>query len=187
MQGYPALPNVAREIKTVGQIEDGVVLANEAFRQAEVQQMLRSAPYSIVHIASHGEFDSDPARTFLLTYDGKMTLDELERSVKYSEFRDEPLELLTLSACRTAAGDDRAALGLAGVAIKAGARSALASLWFISDQASPDLVIDFYERLKQPGMTKAKALQQAQVALMSDRRFRHPAYWSAFMIIGNWL
>jgi CHAT domain-containing protein len=63
-------------------------------------------------------------------------------------FRDDPLELLTLSACETAAGDDRAALGLAGIAIKAGARSALATLWNINDEASVDLVVDFTAGLR---------------------------------------
>src|SRR5947209_17193390 len=105
-------------------------------------------------------------------------MDDLERDIKFGERRDKALELLILSACRTAAGDDRAALGLAGVAIKAGARSALASLWFISDEASSDVVIDFYERLKNSALSKAKALQQAQLALIEDRRFRHPGYWA---------
>jgi CHAT domain-containing protein len=165
----------------------GRVMEDEEFRLAQLEQEIRQLPYSVVHIASHGEFDSDPARSFLLTFDGKLTMDKLEGVVKYSQFRSEPLELLTLSACRTAAGDDRAALGLAGVAIKSGARSALASLWFISDLASSQLVADFYERIRDPSLSKAKALQQAQVALMQDRRFRHPGYWAAFLMIGNWL
>jgi CHAT domain-containing protein len=164
-----------------------MVLEDEDFRLARVEQALRSVPYSVVHIASHGEFSSDPQKTFILTYDGRLTLDRLEGVVKYSEFRDQPLELLTLSACRTAAGDDRAALGLAGVAIKAGARSAVASLWFINDEAASRLITLFYERLKAPGASKAQALQQAQLELIKDRRFRHPGYWSPFLVIGNWL
>ena len=111
---------------------------------------------------------------------------ELERFIKRSRFRDEPVELLTLSACDTAVGDERAALGLAGVAIKAGARSALASLWLINDQASADLVTRFYRELST-GVSKAKALQRAQVAMLEDRRYRYPVYWSPFLLIGNWL
>jgi len=116
-----------------------------------------------------------------------MTLDRLESFVKLSRFREEPLELLTLSACRTAAGDDRAALGLAGIAIKSGARSALASLWFISDEASSRLVAEFYRQFRVDGTTKTEALRQAQLSMLSDRRFRHAGYWSPFLLIGNWL
>lgn len=188
VQGYPPLPSVDHEIATLQDMEGGgTVLRNGAFRTRDFEEQLRANPYSIVHIASHGEFGSDPDKSFILAHDGRITLDLLERAIKFGEFRSAPLELLTLSACRTAAGDDRAALGLAGVAIKAGARSALASLWFISDEASSDVVIDFYERLKNPALSKAKALQQAQLALIEDRRFRHPGYWAPFLIIGNWL
>ena len=102
-------------------------------------------------------------------------------------FRDEPLELLTLSACDTAAGDDRAALGLAGMAIKAGARSALASLWNINDEASVDLVLEFYRELKEPTVSRAVALQRAQLLLLNNPRYEHPGFWSAFLMINNWL
>ncbi len=189
VQGYPPLPSVDREIAALQEIEGGggAVLRNAGFRVRDVDERLRAVPYSIVHIASHGEFGSDPENSFILAHDGRITLDLLERTIKFGELRAAPLELLSLSACRTAAGDDRAALGLAGVAVKAGARSALASLWFISDEASSEIVIDFYGRLRDPSGSKAKALQQAQLAMLQDRRFQHPGYWSPFLIIGNWL
>jgi CHAT domain-containing protein len=187
VQGYPGLPNVGGELDTVSRLQGGRVLRDETFRLAAIEKELTSVPYGIVHIASHGEFSGDPSKSFVLAYDDKLTLDRLERALKSSEYRDEPLELLMLSACRTAAGDDRAALGLAGVAIKAGARSAVASLWFISDQASSQLVSAFYERLRDPSLSKAKAMQQAQLAMLNDARFRHPGYWAPFLVIGNWL
>jgi len=102
-------------------------------------------------------------------------------------FRDDPLELLTLSACETAAGDDRAALGLAGIAIKAGARSALATLWNINDEASVDLVVDFYRELKEPSISRAVALQHAQIKMLENPRYEHPGFWSPFLLINNWL
>jgi CHAT domain-containing protein len=102
-------------------------------------------------------------------------------------FRDDPLELLTLSACDTAAGDDRAALGLAGIAIKAGARSALATLWNINDEAAVGLVLDFYRQLKNPATSRAVALQRAQLKLIENPRYEHPGFWSAFLMINNWL
>jgi CHAT domain-containing protein len=97
------------------------------------------------------------------------------------------LELLTLSACDTAAGDDRAALGLAGIAIKAGARSALATLWNINDEASADLVVDFYRGLKEHSLSRAMALQRAQLNMLSNPRYEHPGFWAPFLLINNWL
>jgi CHAT domain-containing protein len=163
------------------------VLRNQTFRLATLQQALAETPYTVVHFASHGEFAERADRSFILTYDDKLTLDKLEQFIKLSRFRTTPVELLVLSACRTAAGNDRAALGLAGIAIKAGARSAVASLWSINDEVSQRLIAAFYGQLRDPKLSKAEALRRAQVALLDDRRFRHPGYWSAFLLIGNWL
>jgi CHAT domain-containing protein len=142
----------------------------------------------------------------------------LENLIRPSQYHGRPVELLTLSACQTAAGDNRAAMGLAGVALKAGARSALATLWSVNDQAATELVSSFYQQLQGPGVTKAKALRLAQMSLLSggaspatatdENRgvrlypqehgtqpmpatgrtpYAHPYYWSAFLLIGNWL
>jgi CHAT domain-containing protein len=85
-----------------------------------------------VHLATHGEFSRKGGESYVLTYDGRLDMDDLQQFMSMTTFREQPIELLTLSACQTAAGDDRAALGLAGIAVKAGARSALATLWFIN-------------------------------------------------------
>ena len=114
-------------------------------------------------------------------------MDRLEQFVGLYRFRDAPLALLVLSACETAAGDDRAALGLAGVAIKAGATSALATLWLISDEASTKLVSEFYRQLQDPSLSKAVALQRAQLKMLNDPVYSHPAYWAAFLLLNNWL
>ncbi len=114
-------------------------------------------------------------------------MDRLDQLVGSFQFRDDPLELLTLSACQTAAGDDRAALGLAGIAIKAGARSALASLWFINDKSSTILVSEFYRQLQTTMVSRARALQQAQLKLLDHPVYDHPVYWSPFLLINNWL
>jgi CHAT domain-containing protein len=114
-------------------------------------------------------------------------MDQLEQYVGLFKFREDPLELLTLSACETAVGDDRAALGLAGVAIKAGARSALGTLWYINDQASSDLVAEFYRQLQDPSISRAIALQRAQIKMLGNRRYQHPGYWAPFLLINNWL
>lgn len=187
VQGFSDLPNVAAELQTIGQLYSNKTLKDQDYVVDNIEQELDQTPYSVVHIASHGQFQSDVRESFLLAYDGKLTMDNLEKLISPSRYRDQPISLLTLSACQTAAGDDRAALGLAGVAVKAGARSALASLWFINDQSASMLVSEFYRQLHEPGMTKANALQNAQLKLQTDKRFSHPSYWSPFLLIGNWL
>ncbi|HSH07437.1 MAG TPA: CHAT domain-containing protein, partial [Burkholderiales bacterium] len=187
VQGFSPLPYVAQELETLQSLYGGTVLANRDFTIPALEKDLGDNPYRIVHIASHGQFDSDVTKTFLLTYDGKLGMNKLEQILALSRFRTEAVELLTLSACQTAAGDDRAALGLAGVAVKAGARSAVATLWTVNDPAAAALVADFYRALQDPARSKAKALQKAQLELLKDWRFRHPSYWSAFLLIGNWL
>jgi CHAT domain-containing protein len=186
-QRFPPLPYVEEELQSIAKLYDSRILANEEFRVAQVQSELSRVPFSVVHIASHGQFRSDVGESFLLAFDGKIKMDTLEQVMGTSRFRDRPVELLTLSACQTAAGDDRAALGLAGIAVKAGARSALASLWLINDRASALLVSEFYRQLRDPNLSKARALQSAQRAMLDDQRYRHPGYWAPFLLIGNWL
>ena len=187
VQGYPGLPNVREEIDAIGRLYGSAVVADDDFSVARIEELLRTEPYAIVHIASHGEFTGDPEKSFVLAFDGRLDMTRIENAIKFSQYRAAPLELLTLSACRTAAGDDRAALGLAGIAIKSGARSAVATLWFVSDQASSRLLTDFYDGLRNRKNGKARALQEAQKTLLADRRYRHPGYWAPFLLIGNWL
>lgn len=187
VQGFPALPYVAEEVASIEQLYKGDQLMNDAFRTSRLEQELREKGYSVLHIGTHGKFSNQVDDSFLLTFDGKLTMQRLDQLVGLFRFREEPLELLTLSACQTGVGDDRAALGLAGVALKAGARSALATLWFINDEASATLIAEFYRQLRNPSLSKAIALQQAQMKLLDDRIYEHPAYWSPFLLLNNWL
>jgi CHAT domain-containing protein len=188
VQDFPALPHVSREVETIHQLFGGTILLNKQFMMSRVEEELKAHPYSVMHIASHGQFQSEGKDTFLLAYDGKLTMDRLEEYVGMLRFREDPLALITLSACETAAGDDRAALGLAGVAIKAGARSALASLWFLDDQASSQLVTEFYQQLHDDSVAStAIALQRAQIKFLEHPEYNHPAYWAAFLLLNNWL
>ena len=188
VQGFPALPNVSAELKELGTLfASTTTLVDKEFLAANLEKKLKDEPFTIVHVASHGEFGNDVDNTFLLAFDQKVTLDRLNQMIGVFKFRDDPLELLTLSACDTAAGDDRAALGLAGMAIKAGARSALATLWNINDEASVDLVLDFYRELKDTSVSRAGALQRAQLKMLANPRYEHPGFWSPFLMINNWL
>lgn len=188
VQGFAALNYVTGELQSVEHLYPSETLINKGFTLEEFKRQMEDEQYSIIHIASHGKFDNDVKKTFLLTYDDKLTLNNLEALIRPDQYRGRPVELLVLSACQTAAGDDRAALGLAGVAVKAGARSALATLWFVNDQSTSQLISDFYEELRSsPSLSKARCLQLAQIKLLSDRRYRHPCYWSPYLLIGNWL
>jgi len=185
---FSPLPNVGMELEAVEQVFPSTVLLNEQFTDAAMERELQGEAYNIVHIASHGFVTKDVKDTFILAHDGPITMNRLAEIIGLFKFRDSPLELLTLSACQTAEGDDRAALGLAGVAVKAGARSALATLWFIDDEATSRLVPEFYRQLRDhPKISKAKALQRAQLQFIADPRFHHPSYWAPFLLINNWL
>ncbi|NOS80286.1 MAG: CHAT domain-containing protein [Nitrospira sp.] len=187
VQGFPSLPYVADEVETIRSLYSSNQLMNQDFRAQRLEEELRDGRYGILHIATHGMFSTSANDSFLLTFDEKLTMSTLDRLIGLFRFREDPLELLTLSACQTGVGDDRAALGLAGVAIKSGARSALATLWFINDEASAALVSEFYRQLRNPKLSKAQALQSAQQKLLADRVYEHPAYWSAFLLLNNWL
>jgi CHAT domain-containing protein len=187
VQGFPALPSVSEEMELLRGMFKTTTLVDGNFRLAPLEEKLKTEPFTIVHFASHGEFGGQPQNTFLLAFDGKLTMDRLDQFIGLFRFRDNPLELLTLSACDTAEGDDRAALGLAGIAVKAGARSAVATLWNINDPASAELVGEFYRQLQNPSVSRATALQRAQLKVLDNPRYDHPGFWAAFLLINNWL
>jgi len=186
VDGEAPLPNVVEELRVVEALLGAEVMLDEAFLRSDLRESLEDRNFGIVHIATHAQFSADSDDTFLLAWDGRLGLDELSEDVGLFRFRDEPLELLTLSACETARGDDRAGLGLSGMAVKAGARSVLGSLWSVNDPAATALVETFYTRL-MAGDSRAQALRAAQLGLLADFRYRHPAYWAPFLLIGTWL
>jgi CHAT domain-containing protein len=196
VQGFNDLPGVADELRSVSQNYAVRLLLNTTFTKSSVLREIAEGRHFIVHIASHGVFGNNAKDTFLLTYDDKLSLDDLENAIRPHQFQGEPVELLILSACETAesndraAPSDRAALGLAGVALKSGARSALATLWEVNDKATSKLIEHFYAALKRhPALSKAQALRQAQIELLQDedKQFHHPASWAPYLIIGNWI
>jgi CHAT domain-containing protein len=184
VQGFSQLPSVAQEMTAVGALYSGRSLQDETFQLAAVESQLAGGDFSAAHLATHGEFSSDHRKSFILTYDNRLTMEGLKNALTQ---RKHPLDLLVLSACKTAAGDDRAALGLAGVAVQAGARSALASLWYISDKATANLMSAFYKDLRGGKQSKAQSLRNAQLALLKTNEFKHPTYWAPYLLIGNWL
>ncbi|MEY2666347.1 MAG: hypothetical protein RLZZ384_518, partial [Pseudomonadota bacterium] len=182
------LPGVKQEVTALSQqLGENKLLLDNHFTIEHFKEEVMLSPYAIVHIASHGVFGSNAENSFLMSYDDLLHIDDLEMLLKSDKFEKEPIELLTLSACQTAEGDDRAPLGFSGVALKAHARSALGTLWPISDEAAFNLMTHFYQNLIDKKMTKVKALQQAQLVLLKQTDMKNPFYWSPFILVGNWL
>ena len=186
--GFSALDYTEGEIRQLAERFPGRVLWGSGFQIDALETEIRTRPYSIVHVATHGRVEPSGEESFLVTHDGRLGLDQMAQMIQTTRFRqDQPLELLTLSACETAGGDGRAALGLAGVAVRAGARSALATLWPVNDEATAQLIERFYIELMKPGQSRAGALRIAQQSIREQPRFRHPGYWAPFLMISNWL
>jgi CHAT domain-containing protein len=186
VQGFSPLPKVSAELAGIREHVNGAVLMDGDYTTDRLAAALTRDEYAIVHMATHSVVGDTPADSYLLTYDGRLSISELEELLRRGRFRRQPVELLTLSACETAIGDERAALGLAGIALKAGARSALATLWRVSDDSSAALMKDFYAGLAS-ATSKAAALRDAQLKMLEREATSHPAHWAAFMLIGNWL
>ncbi|NOU21002.1 MAG: CHAT domain-containing protein [Methyloglobulus sp.] len=182
-----SLPGVENELNKLKKTVINTTLLNEQFTvDGFHQQVAGDEPYEMIHIASHGIFSSNADDSFLMAYDNVIKLDDLETLLKQDKGAQRGIELLTLSACETAEGDDRAPLGFTGAALKAKARSALGSLWPISDEAASQLMANFYTNLTQH-LGKAEALRQAQLKLLHNPKMSHPFYWSPFILVGNWL
>jgi CHAT domain-containing protein len=207
---FGGLKDVATEVQQiVAMIPGSTGILDLAFTRDRLQQELQQANTPIIHLATHGKFGIDARDTFLVTgnlvpstgapspteprpgssppplYNEKLTMNQLYAMIRKRP-PSNPVELLTLTACETAVGSDRDALGIAGISLQAGARSALASLWQIDDQATAVLIANFYQALRQ-GASRAKALQFAQTQWLQTHPDGHPSYWAALILVGNWL
>lgn len=186
-QGFDSLPGVGNELNQIKSALPGVILLNQNFTTKALQNELQEADFSIVHLATHGQFSSLAAKTYILAWDKRIFVKDLDILLRARDSQHSNIELLVLSACETATGDNRAALGLAGVAVKAGARSTLATLWTVDDQASSALMSKFYHQLRSGKLNKAQALRQAQLAVLQSQNYEHPRNWSGYVLLGNWL
>jgi CHAT domain-containing protein len=183
---FDELPNVVEELQQIGSVVPSESLLNPEFTEANLQQQINSGAFSTVHIATHGKFSSDPEETFILAYNQLLNSNDLNNLLRSNNQSSSSIvELLVLSACETAQGDNRATLGLAGIAVRAGARSTLATLWQVSDRSTAKLMEQFYKELTNPKLTKSQALHQAQLELF--KQYKAPYYWAPFVLVGNWL
>ncbi len=188
-QGFSALPGVQQEIEQIQASVPSKVVLDKAFTKENLQRQLKDSTFPIVHLATHGQFSSDPEQTFLLTWDTQINVREIRKLLKSRrDSQTKPIELLVLSACQTAAGDSQAALGLAGLAVQSGARSTLATLWSVNDRSTAKLMTELYQDLAASNeISRGASLRQAQLALLHSDKYNHPFYWSAFVLVGNWL
>ncbi len=185
-QGFGALPAVDLEVAEIRAQFPSEVLLNADFTNPNIEKEIEDVPFSVVHLATHGQFSSNAEDTFILTWNNRLQIRELERLLQQRELQT-PVELLVLSACQTAKGDNRAALGMAGVAVRSGARSTIASLWSVQDRSTAELMSRLYQELNQPQASRTEALRQAQLSLLNTADYAHPYYWAPFVLIGNWL
>ena len=182
-----ALPGVTREVQALGKILPGTQLVDAAFTVDAFKEATAAQRYSVVHLASHGVFGGSAESSYILAFDDVLTLDGLQNILKGEQFQRAPIEVLSLSACETAAGNDRAPLGISGAAMKARAKSVLGTLWPVDDDAAVSVMTRFYGGIAQQGESKAFALQQSQIQLLRNTPTAHPFFWAPFSLIGNWL
>jgi CHAT domain-containing protein len=182
-----ALPGVQEEVDALAVTLHASELLNADFTSARFRNQASSGDYPIVHIASHGYFGGSAQDSFILTYDDLLTLGDLQSLLQSQGVRAAPIELLSLSACETAEGNERSPLGISGAAMKARAKSVLGTLWPVSDQAARTVMEQFYTDLESGRYSKAEALRAAQLELLAKPDTAHPFYWAPFVLIGNWL
>jgi CHAT domain-containing protein len=178
------LPGVQSEIQDLVRLTRNVSLLNDQFTVGRFAREVQSGRYNVVHIASHGFFGSSAGESFLLAYDNVIRIAQLQQMIAVNDAQQVGIDLLTLSACDTATGDDRAPLGFAGAGIKARAGSVLGSLWAVSDAATQQFMELFYKGLMQH--TKTEAYTEAQRGLIQSTQFSHPYYWAPFILTGDW-
>lgn len=208
-QDLTPLPAVPVELSNITeQVGNGQSFLNQAFTLKNLQSQRRQQPFLIVHLATHAEFKpGQPSNSFIQFWDSKLTLDKMNGL----GWKNPPVNLLVLSACKTAFGDDKAELSFGGLAVQSGVKSALASLWYVSDTGTLALMSEFYQHL-QTAPFKAEALREAQIAMIQGKvrvengklqgstwslplpaelkaletqNLSHPFYWGAFMMIGS--
>ncbi|MGR8932624.1 MAG: CHAT domain-containing protein [Gammaproteobacteria bacterium] len=180
-----SLPSVEEEIRTVAEKEQSRTLLNNAFTATALKSDIETGQYDKVHIASHGYFGKNAKESFIMAYDQNMTLLDIRATLEAENLKAAPIELLTLSACKTAEGDDSMLLGFSGLAVKSNVLSAVGSLWSINDEATMQFMRLFYDGLSQ-SLDKAQAMRAAQISMIKTKKFRHPFFWSPFILIGNW-
>jgi CHAT domain-containing protein len=178
VDGWKALPEVDKEVETVSKILDGDVNLNADFTIERFARTIEEEQPNIIHIATHGQFTGARERSFLVAFDGKIAIPELEQILSRGNSN-----LLVLSACKTAAGNNKSVMGLSGVALRSGIPTTVGSLWSLSDIDIAESIKLFYTYFDQ-GFTYPQALQKAQIELIKNTD-PHPSIWSSLVLLSN--
>jgi CHAT domain-containing protein len=180
------LPQVLREIDEIKKYSNiDQLILDEKFTVKDFQNAITRSKFSTIHLTTHGQFSSDPKKTVLLAWDRVINVTEIDQLLKSSLENYSFLDLLVLSACQTAKGDSKSALGIAGIATQAGARSVVASLWQPDAEASILFMQEFYKSLHD-NKTKVESLRLAQNLLRNNTKYSHPYYWAPYILLGDW-
>ncbi|MBE9163662.1 CHAT domain-containing protein [Tychonema sp. LEGE 06208] len=184
---FETIQKLKEELEGISQkVPASQPLLEANFTKANIQNKLQTGNFSAIHLKTHGEFSSDPDETYIVAYQKLLKGQDIANLIETETPQQQTnIELLVLSACQTASGDNRAVLGLAGIAVRAGARSTLSTLWEAQDAPNTELMLRFYEELSKPGMTRAKALHFAQKSLLE--RYEPANIWATYILVGNWL
>ncbi|MEJ6486164.1 CHAT domain-containing protein [Nostoc punctiforme UO1] len=182
------LPPSKQEVENVEkQTKSSVALLDDKFTLKRFKEELTQNNFPIVHITTHGQFSSDPLKTVLVAYDKLINIRDFDSLIRgKTENSQDAIELLVLSACETAKGNKQSAMGIAGIAAQAGARSTVATLWRVDANSTALLMQEFYRGLNN-GLPKAEALRQAQLSLLSNPQYQKSYYWAPFLLVGSWL
>ena len=190
LPGFSPLKNVPQELEIVANQFTSKKLLDDELQIATFTQDINSELYSVIHLATHGQFSSHPDKTFLRLWDAPLGIKQFSLLIQNREVDTQRLiDLLVLSACETSRGDDFATLGLAGTAVRTGVSSTLASLWQISDRSTLFLMDEFYQNWQDnQDINKAEALRLAQIELRSqtEKDWDVPYYWAAYTLVGKW-
>jgi CHAT domain-containing protein len=214
--GLPALPAVSVEVPTLtDKIWQGTGYLDRQVTLEQFQSLAKREQFSIVHLATHAEFNpGNINQSFIQFWDGRLTLSKLRKVALSQQWGSNPtVEMLVLSACQTAIGSDQAELGFTGLAVQTGVKTAIGSLWSVSDEGTLGLMSEFYRNLKTAPI-RAAALRDAQLSLLrgqvkvnkgqiqfpdgsqvalppasvqqNEINLSHPYYWAAYTVVGNW-
>lgn len=176
----------AREAALVDGKRISRALFLENFTKRDLIDALTRDQVDVLHLATHASFNGRSDRAFIVANGEIILLSELRQILSQNRTRGDELDLLVLSACETAVGDDEASMGLAGAAVQAGARSVIASLWPVNDAGTTRLMKSFYERYRS-GSSKSASLREAQLAMIeAGGASANPNIWAAFTLLGAW-
>ena len=187
--GEEPLPYVEDELEGISNRVTFPVapLVDEQFTDTLLEQKVRLGFAPIVHIATHGQFSSDPDETYIAAWGKRIPSQQLEQILQSGNIDDErKIQLLILSACKTATGNRRAILGLAGIAAQSQVRTTVGTLWLVDDFSTAEIITQFYNNLETE-KSVTESLRDAQLTILNDKEREKPYYWAPFILVGNWM